>query len=156
MLEQQLNNLIEPLIESLGYELVLLEFVQTGHSAILRLYLDSEEGVGLDDCARVSREVSALLDVEDPITVHYDLEVSSPGIDRPLVKPSHYERFVGQEAKVETSVPLEGRRRFRGMILGTTDEGVRLRVDRQEFMLPFAKIAQARLVPDEKVSRRSH
>ena len=156
MLEQQLNKLIEPLIESLGYELVLLEFIQSGRSAILRLYLDCEAGVGLDDCARVSREVSALLDVEDPITVHYDLEVSSPGTDRPLAKPAHYERFLGHEVKIEMSVPLDGRRRFRGLILGTTEDGVRLGVDRDEFMLPFSKIARARLVPDESGGRRSH
>lgn len=156
MLEQQLNQLIEPLVESLGYELVLLEFVQTGNSAILRLYLDCEAGVGLDDCARVSREVSALLDVEDPITVHYDLEVSSPGSDRPLAKPEHYERFLGHEVKIETSVPLDGRRRFRGMILGTTEQGVRLGVDRNEFELPFSRIARARLVPEEAIGRRSH
>lgn len=148
MLQDRLISLIEPLVESLGYELVLLEFSPQGRSAVLRLYLDGPEGVNLGDCESVSREVAALLDVEDPVKTPFHLEVSSPGMDRPLTKPAHFERFNGRKAKVELAVPLNGQRRFVGTINGTSGEGVRLVVDKSEVELAFASIAKARLVPD--------
>ncbi len=155
MLQDQLISLIEPLVESIGYELVLLEYVPQGRSAIVRLYIDREEGVGLDDCAAVSREVAALLDVEDPVTVPYELEVSSPGLDRPLAKPAHFDRFTGYEAKVDLAIPLEGRKRFIGKICGTSEQGVLLEVEKVEVELAFSAIARARLVPDYSMNNRS-
>ncbi|MGQ0502180.1 MAG: ribosome maturation factor RimP [Panacagrimonas sp.] len=148
MLQERLITLIEPLVESLGYELVLLEFGTHGRSAVLRLFLDSPEGVTLGDCERVSRETAALLDVEDPIHSQYQLEVSSPGLDRPLAKPQHFERFAGKKARVELAVPLNGQKKFVGTICGTSADGVRLAVERGEVELAYSSIARARLVPD--------
>lgn len=151
MQQDRLTSLIEPLVESLGYELVLLEFSPQGNSALLRLYIDAEAGVTLGDCESVSREVAAMLDVEDPIRTPYQLEVSSPGLDRPLTKPSHFERFTGHKARVELTVPLNGQRRFVGRICGTAADAVRLAADKGEVDLAFAVIARARLVPDYSV-----
>lgn len=148
VLQERLTKLIEPLVESLGYELLLLEFSPQGRSALLRLYLDAAGGVTLGDCESVSREVAALLDVEDPISVPYQLEVSSPGMDRPLTKPVHFERFAGRKARVELEVPLNGQRRFVGVIAGISANAVRLMVDRGEVQLAFGAISRARLVPD--------
>lgn len=151
MLQERLISLIEPLVESLGYELVLLEFSPQGNSALLRLYIDGSDGVTLGDCESVSREVAALLDVEDPIRTPYQLEVSSPGLDRPLTKSSHFERFAGCKARVELAVPLNGQRRFVGVIRETTPDSVRLAGDRGDVELAFSAIARARLVPDYSV-----
>ncbi len=148
MLQDRLISLIEPLVESLGYELVLLEFSPQGRSAVLRMYLDGPNGVTLGDCESVSREVAALLDVEDPVKTPFHLEVSSPGMDRPLTKPAHFERFNGRKAKVELAVPLNGQRRFVGTIIGTSGEGVRLAVEKNEVELAYSSISRARLVPD--------
>lgn len=148
VLQERLTKLVEPLVESLGYELLLLEFSPQGRSSLLRLYLDAAGGVTLGDCESVSREIAALLDVEDPISVPYQLEVSSPGLDRPLTKPAHFERFAGRKARVELEVPLNGQRRFVGVIVGISGDAVRLMVDRGEVQLAFTAISRARLVPD--------
>lgn len=148
MLQERLTKLVEPLVESLGYELLLLEFSPQGRSALLRLYLDASDGVTLGDCEAVSREVAALLDVEDPIKVPYQLEVSSPGMDRPLTKPVHFERFAGRKARVELEVPQNGQRRFVGVIVGIAGEAVRLVAQQGEVQLAFSAISRARLVPD--------
>jgi len=148
VLQERLTQLLEPLVESLGYELLLLEFSPQGRSALLRLYLDASDGVTLGDCESVSREVAALMDVEDPIKVPYQLEVSSPGMDRPLTKPMHFERFAGSKARVELEVPQNGQRRFVGVIAGINGEAVRLVVQQGEVQLPFSAISRARLVPD--------
>ncbi|MGQ0696670.1 MAG: ribosome maturation factor RimP [Panacagrimonas sp.] len=151
MLQDRLISLIEPLVESLGYELLLLEYGPQGRSALLRLFLDAADGVTLGDCERVSREVAALLDVEDPIRTAYQLEVSSPGLDRPLAKPEHFERFAGKKAKVELAAPLNGQKKFVGTICGTSTEGVRLAVEKGEVELAFSSIQKARLVPDYSI-----
>lgn len=148
MLQERLTKLVEPLVESLGYELLLLEFSPQGRSALLRLYLDAAGGVTLGDCESVSREVAALLDVEDPIKLPYQLEVSSPGMDRPLTRPAHFARFAGRKARVELEVPLNGQRRFVGVIAGVNGEAVRLMVDKGELQLAFSAISRARLIPD--------
>ena len=124
----------------------------------MRLYIDrpgtahgSEvegEGVSVDDCEAVSREVSAQLDVEDPISGNYTLEVSSPGLDRPLFTPAHFERFVGESAKIGLKLPQDGRRRLQGRIAGVEGEVIRLDVDGQEFEVAFGNVDKARLVPD--------
>lgn len=148
MLQDRLKSLIEPLVESLGYELVLLDFIPQARSAALRLYIDSADGVALGDCEAVSREVAALLDVEDPIHSAYHLEVSSPGLDRPLTRRAHFDRFTGQRAKIELSVPLAGQKRFQGVLKGTTEQSVRIQTEQGEKDLAFAAIEKARLVPD--------
>lgn len=148
MLQEKLIGLLEPAIEALGYELVLLEFAPQSGSALLRLYIDSPGGINLGDCERVSREVAGVLDVEDPITTAYQLEVSSPGMDRPLVKPEHYERFAGEVARISLIAPRDGRRRYSGVIETVTDHSVTLRTAEGNVELEFSEIEKARLVPE--------
>lgn len=143
-----LRNLLEPAISAMGYELVGIEFQSSGKNALLRIYIDKEGGVGLDDCQRVSYQVSGVLDVEDPIPGRYTLEVSSPGLDRPLFTEEHFTRFAGRRVKVRLSTPLEGRRRFAGVLLGIRSGSVVVDEDGKEICLPLDRIEQARLVPD--------
>lgn len=145
---RQLNELIGPLVGDLGYEFVGLEYHNHPKQSVLRVYIDREGGVGLEDCEAVSRDVAALLDVEDPISGHYNLEISSPGLDRPLFTLEHFGQFAGAEAQVTLFAPEGGRRKFRGRILGADDGWVRLEVDGAEVALSFDNIAKARLVPD--------
>jgi ribosome maturation factor RimP len=143
-LRERLIALIEPLIARLGYELVDLEFAP-GRRALLRLFIDREAGLTLDDCAAVSREVAALLDVEDPIPSAFTLEVSSPGFDRVLRTKAHFGRFVGSQVFVELKQPRAGRRRYTGTLLSVDDAGIALEVDREQVALGFAEIGTARL-----------
>jgi len=146
--EQRLYGLLEPSVRMLGYELLGVELV-TGRAGalVLRLYIDSESGIGLVDCERVSHQVSGVLDVEDPIEGGYSLEVSSPGADRPLFTPSQFERHAGQRVRVHMKAPLEGRRRFTGVLGGFREGGVLVRDEDEERVLPYAMIRKARLVP---------
>ncbi len=144
-LRERLIALIEPLVGRLGYELVELEQSSGRGSAAVRLFIDSPEGVGLADCERVSREVSALLDVEDPIPTAYTLEVSSPGFDRVLRTQAHFARFVGSRVAVELTAPREGRRRYTGTLLSVDEAGIALEVDGQRVPVSFGEIGKARL-----------
>ena len=148
MLRDHLTELLEPVINDLGYELLLLEYSPRDRSALLRLFIDAPNGIGLEDCERVSREVAGVLDVEDPIRSAYQLEVSSPGFDRPLVKPAHFERFRGEVAKVQMIAPVAGRKRFQGVITGFEDGAVLLDTENGPVSLPLADIEKARLVPN--------
>lgn len=144
ILRERLIALIEPLVGDLGYELVDLE-VSAG---LLRIFVDSASGVRVEDCERVSREVSALLDVEDPIPTAYALEVSSPGFDRTLRTRAHFERFVGARVWVELKVPREGgRRRYTGQLTAVQDEGIALEVEDQAVSVQFGEIGKAKLAP---------
>ncbi len=144
-LRERLIALIEPLTGRLGYELVDLEHSAGRGSAVVRLYIDQAQGVGIEDCERVSREVSALLDVEDPIPTAYTLEVSSPGFDRVLRTPGHFARFVGARVFLELRAPREGRRRYTGTLLGADASGVELEVDGTRVAVPYEEMAKARL-----------
>lgn len=145
---QALIELIEPVAERLGYELIALEF-DSGEYATLRLFIDAEAGVGLEDCERMSRQVGALLDVEDPIAGKYALEVSSPGMDRPLTKLEHFKRFLGQKARVKLRMVDElGRRNYTGHIREVSDSLVTLEVDNELCDLEFNNIDKARIVPE--------
>ena len=144
-LRERLIALIEPLTGRLGYELVDLEHSAGRGSAVVRLYIDRAQGVGIEDCERVSREVSALLDVEDPIPTAYTLEVSSPGFDRVLRTPEHFARFVGARVFVELRAAREGRRRYTGTLLGADESGVELEVDGMRVAVPYEEMAKARL-----------
>ena len=146
-LRDRLISLLEPLVEQLGFELVDVEANAGRGSGMLRVYLDSAAGVGVDDCERVSREVSALLDVEDPMPGAFTLEVSSPGFDRVLRKPAHFERFRGERVKVELIVPRDGRRRYTGDLVSGSDRGIELEVDGGIVTVDFAAIDRARLAP---------
>ena len=144
---RDLAQLFEPVIESMGYELVGVEFQGGGGHGTLRVYIDREDGVSLDDCAAISHQLSGILDVEEPIDQAYDLEISSPGIDRPLFKLADYERFAGQTAKIKLAAGIDGRRNFKGRLLGATQAGqVSIEVDGETFTLPFSDIARANLV----------
>ncbi len=145
ILRERLISLIEPLLERLGYELVELELTSGRAHATVRVYIDRPGGVGLEDCERMSREVSALLDVEDPIPTSYTLELSSPGFDRVLRTHAHFGRFVGSRVFIELKVPREGRRRYTGTLLSVDEAGIALEVDRQNVSVAFAEIAKARL-----------
>lgn len=146
--QERLEQLLEPVIGSLGYELLLLEYSPSPKNAMLRLYIDAPAGITVEDCERVSREVAGVMDVEDPIRSAYRLEVSSPGLDRPLVKPAHFQRFVGQQAKVQLMAPLNGRRRFIGAIVSVDADVVRIETKEGIAEIPLAEIDRARLVPD--------
>jgi ribosome maturation factor RimP len=144
---RDLAELFEPVIESMGYELVGVEYNAAGNHGTLRVFIDREEGVNIDDCAAISHQVSGILDVEEPIKQAYDLEVSSPGIDRPLFKLADFERFSGSIAKIKLAVGLEGRKNFKGRLQGVVDSKlVAIEVDGERFDLPYADIARANLV----------
>jgi ribosome maturation factor RimP len=156
-MQERLSGIIEPVLSGMGYELVLLEYAPHQGSALVRLYIDAAGGITLGDCEQVSRAVEGALDVEDPIPHNYRLEVSSPGMDRPLVKREHYERFIGEQAHVQLIAPRAGgRRKFAGVLRGLTDSGVRLQTAEGEVELGFNEIERARLVPrfDEKSEGR--
>ena len=147
MIADELATLLEPTIERLGYELSDLEAKFAGRNGVLRVFIDHPDGIGLDDCEKVSLAVSALLDVEDPIPGHYDLEVSSPGLNRKLTKVEHFQRFKGETVKVQMRFPIEGRKRFRGTLMAANDEDIVVEVDGESHTLPIATIDTARLVP---------
>ena len=144
-LRERLIALIEPLVGRLGYELVELEQTSGRGSAAVRIFIDRPAGIGVEDCERVSREVSALLDVEDPIPTAYTLEVSSPGFDRVLRTPAHFARFAGSRVFVELAAPRDGRRRYTGTLLSADAAGIALEVDGQRVAMSFAEIGKARL-----------
>lgn len=156
MSSAKLNNLLQPLVEDLGYEFVGLEHHRNPKNAVLVVYIDHEQGIAVEDCEKVSREVAALLDVEDPIPGQYNLEVSSPGLDRPMFTLEHYERFTGETAEVNCFAPVDGRRKFKGPILGVREESVLLNQDGSEVELELSNIAKGRLVPDyEQLFKKS-
>jgi ribosome maturation factor RimP len=144
ILRERLVALIEPLLSALGCELVDLEY----SPGLVRIFVDRVEGVRVEDCERVSREVSALLDVEDPIPTAYTLEVSSPGFDRVLRTRAHFERFVGARVWVELKLPREGgRRRYTGLLAAVQDEGIALEVEDQTVSVQLSEIGKAKLAP---------
>jgi ribosome maturation factor RimP len=145
-----LRVLLEPAVQALGFELVDTEFSGSGRQAVLRIYIDNPKGVTVDDCVRVSRQVSAILDVEDPIPGQYMLEVSSPGLDRPMVKREDFQRFAGEIVKIRMSVAVLGRRNFTGRLVGIEGDTVIVEMDNESFDLPFGDIEKARLVPQFK------
>jgi ribosome maturation factor RimP len=144
-LRERLIALIEPLLARLGYELVELEYAAGRTQAVVRIFIDQSAGITVEDCERVSREVAALLDVDDPIPTAYTLEVSSPGFDRVLRTPAHFARFVGSRVFVELKVPRAGRRRYTGMLQAANATGIELEVDKQKVEIPFEEIGKARL-----------
>ena len=146
-LRGKLIELAEPLLGQLGFELVDLEF-STGRShAQLRLFIDRPEGITVEDCERISREFSALLDVKDPIPTAYTLEVSSPGLDRVLRKPGHFARFVAEQLHVELLAPRDGRRRYTGKLVSADEQQIEMQVDGVAVQIAYGDIDRARLVP---------
>jgi ribosome maturation factor RimP len=146
--KMELLRLLEPVVAAAGYELVEIEFSPASRRALLRLYIDRRDGehVTLDDCGAVSAAVSAALDASDPIEQAYELEVSSPGFDRPLRTKEHFGRYLGEEARVELALPIEGRKRFRGKLMALEGDELVMEVDGREWRLPLGQINKARLV----------
>jgi ribosome maturation factor RimP len=144
-----LVELIRNSVESIGYELVGVEY-RSGEKggSLVRVYIDHADGINVDDCAKASHQISGVLDVEDPIRENYNLEVSSPGLDRPLFSPEHYERYQGSQVKVKLRTKLAGRRRFQGLLVGISEGQVLVNVDGEEYALPLEQIDSARLVPE--------
>ena len=144
---QDLTALFEPVVESMGYELVGIEFHSSEHHGGVRIFIDHDNGITVDDCAKVSRQISAVIDVEDPIEMAFDLEVSSPGINRPLFKFSDFEKFSGLQAKIKLGVALNGRKNFSGVLKGVDENQlVIIDVDNEIYELPYQDIAKANLV----------
>lgn len=147
MSDETLNALIEPVVKGLGYQLWGIEKVQQGRRVTLKIYIDAKDGVTIEDCAKVSRQVSGLLDVEDPISGDYLLEVSSPGIDRRLFKPEHFDLCKGEKIQVTLRQAFEGQRKWKGVLCGLDEGDAVLRVDdTQEIVLPLASIERARVL----------
>ncbi len=142
-----LNALIEPVITAMGFELWGIEHLAQGKHSRLVVYIDSPEGITVDHCADVSRQVSGILDVEDPIPGQYQLEVSSPGMDRPLFTLEQFERYKGNVVSLRLRAPFDGRRKFKGLLAGTEGEDVLLHLDGEEYCFPIDGIDQARVVP---------
>lgn len=134
-------------IEALGFELVGIECQRTGRFLTVRLYIDKDGGVTIDDCSDVSRQVSAIFDVEDPIADKYNLEVSSPGLDRPLFTIAHYQRFIGRDVVIHLRIPMNDRRKWQGKIKDVDGDFVILVIDNEEHQFAFSNIQKANLVP---------
>jgi ribosome maturation factor RimP len=142
-----LETLLAPVVAEQGCELWGLEFSMQGRHSLLRLYIDAADGVTLEDCEKVSRQVSAVMDVEDPITSAYTLEVSSPGMNRPLYTLAQFQRYIGQQIAVRLRAPYEGRRKFQGTLIGLEDGDIVVQMGDTEFLLPFEGIDKANVVP---------
>ena len=145
----KLLNLIDPVVTGLGYELVGVEHLPQGHHSLLRIYIDKlDGGVGVDDCEKVSRQVSTVFDVEDPIAGRYSLEVSSPGLDRLLFQAKDYERFVGREIKVQLATPIDGRRKMTAKLLGIAEGVITVEFEGETLQFSLDDVEKARLVPE--------
>lgn len=144
---ETLLKLLQPAVTALGYELLGIELGNRGRSELLRIYIDHANGIGVEDCARVSEQVSGVLDVEDPLRGQYTLEVSSPGLDRPLFTLAQFARHLGSEAQIRLRQPLQERRRLRGIIEAVDDNNVVLRVEDEACQVAADLIEHARLIP---------
>lgn len=146
--ESALYDMLEPVVAELGFVLWGVEFLAQGRSSTLRVYIDHADGVGVDDCAAVSRQASALLDVEDPISGEYVLEVSSPGMDRPLYTLEQFTAYVGSLVKLRLRMPIEGRRKFIGRLSAVNENEIALQVEETEYLLPLDAVDKANVVPE--------
>ncbi|AYC31650.1 ribosome maturation factor RimP [Pseudomonas cavernae] len=144
---EELQALLAPVIEALGYQCWGIEFLSQGRHSLLRVYIDHANGILVDDCEIVSRQVSGVLDVEDPISSEYTLEVSSPGMDRPLFTLEQFAAHAGAQVKIKLRSPYDGRRNFQGILRGVEEQDVVVLVDEHEYLLPIDSIDKANIVP---------
>ncbi len=142
----QLKELLSPVVEDLGYALWGVQYLQ-GRSAVLRLFIDKEEGVTVDDCVRVSHEVSGILDVEDPIPGEYDLEVSSPGMDRPFFELSQFDQYRGELVQLKLLAPLAGKRKMTATLVDVDGDTLVVSLDGETLRVPYSQVDRARLEP---------
>ncbi len=140
--------MLRPAVEEVGVELLGIEFVSAGKHSILRIFIDHENGINVDNCAEVSRQVGAILDVEDPISTEYNLEVSSPGLDRPLFTLEHYQAVIGETVNVRLSLPLNGRRKFKGKLETIENDNLIVTVDGEAYELVFSNVDKGNVVPN--------
>ena len=145
--DQQITDMLQSTVEALGFVLWGVEYQSQGRHSLVRLYIDSPDGINVSDCAAVSEQASSLLDVEDPITGEYTLEVSSPGMDRLLFKLEQYPGYIGETVELRLRSPFEGRRKFKGILKGIEGEDVVIQVDDHEYLLPHSAIDKARVQP---------
>ena len=152
-LNEQVEALITPTITGMGFNVVLVKMLEGKKSRTLQIMAErlSDGQMGIDDCGRLSRALSPVFDLEDPVQGEYDLEISSPGIDRPLMRPEDFERFIGHEAKVETAAMIDNRRRWRGVIKAINGEEITLATDQGDATLKFSALSDARLVLTDKL-----
>ena len=145
-LERKLVEMLKAPVEALGHKLWGLEYIQAGKHSILRLYIDNEKGIFIEDCAETSRQVSAVMDVEDPISTEYTLEVSSPGVDRPLFTAEQYQLYVGETVKVQLTMPVAGSRNLKGTVIGVEGQMLTLSVDGNELIIALDNIRKGNLI----------
>lgn len=145
--EQQIEQLLQPTVEAMGFDLWGVEYVSQGRHSILRLYIDAEQGINVDDCAAVSHQAGSVLDVEEPINGEYTLEVSSPGMDRLLFKLEQYPQYANEVIELRLRSPFEGRRKFKGILKGIEGEDIVVQVDDHEYLLPHSAVDKARIEP---------
>jgi ribosome maturation factor RimP len=146
--EITLRDRLASLVNGMGYEFVGCELQRQGRGAVLRIYIDNESGIKLDDCSRVSRQVSAVLDVEDPIQGEYTLEISSPGLNRPLFEIAHYLKMMGSRVKLKMYAPINNQRNVKGVIVRVEGMDIHLLVDTVEIVVPFSNIEKANIIAD--------
>lgn len=147
MLEHKLQTLVQDSIDAMGFELVGIECQRAGRFLTVRIYIDKENGVTVEDCSEVSRQVSAIFDVEDPIADKYNLEVSSPGVDRPLFTLAHYQRFIGRDVVIHLRIPMHDRRKWQGTLISVEGDLITLNIDGNPQVFAFGNIQKANLVP---------
>jgi ribosome maturation factor RimP len=145
MMQNELEELLAPTIHDMGYELWGCEYLAQGKHSLLRIYIDKADGIGIEHCQEVSHQVGALLDVEDPITGNYSLEVSSPGIPRPLFKGWQYQRYIGQSVEIKTFKPVNSKRKLLGTIVSVSEGSVVLNINGEDHELLFSNIVKAYL-----------
>lgn len=146
--EQRICDLLEPSVTGLGYELVGVELERSGSRPVLRVFLDHDAGITIGDCETASRQIGAVLEVEDPVPDSWMLEVSSPGLDRPLLRSDHFVRFAGRPVRLRTTEPLDGRRGWKGRLVGCREGNVVVREDGEERLIPLGLIGKANLVAE--------
>ncbi len=145
--EQQIADMLGATVEALGFDLWGVEYLSQGRHSVVRVYIDGPRGITVDDCAAVSEQVGSVLDVEDPVSGEYTLEVSSPGVDRLLFRPEQYPGYVGETIELRLRSAFEGRRKFRGVLKGVEGDDVVVQVDDHEYLLPYGTIEKARIQP---------
>ena len=146
--ERRICDLLEPSVTGFGYELVGVELEGSGEGSILRVFIDRDAGITVGDCEKASRQIGAVLDVEDPIPESYVLEVSSPGLDRPLLTADHFVRFAGHPVRLRTTEPMDGRRGWKGRLVGCREGNVVVREGDEERIIPLGLVGKANLVPE--------
>lgn len=146
MIKADIEKLLQPVVAALGFELWGFEYLTQGKYSLLRIYIDKDQGIGVDDCERVSKQISATLDVEDPISGQYYLEISSPGIPRPLFYTEHYQRYINHKIMLKLHQPLNASRKVCGIILDVKESVIVLQVDEKNYELPFSQIIKANLI----------